>query len=134
MAVAAMKFAKLPVIPVAHWLLTFALLYSGVSIAQVPGVAQGIPEPEHRNVIVQLFNWRFDDVRQVIPTLRQLGYSHVHVSPPEKSNERVWQWWGRYQPVDFARIDGPLGSEAEFRAMTAAAEANGIADSRRRCA
>src|SRR5246127_3188014 len=63
-------------------------LYSGVSIAQVPGVAQGIPEPEHRNVIVQLFNWRFDDVRQVIPTLRQLGYSHVHVSPPEKSNER----------------------------------------------
>ena len=126
MAVAAMKFAKLPVLPVAHWLLTFALLYSGVSVAQVPGVAQGIPEPEHRNVIVQLFNWRFDDVRQVIPTLRQLGYSHVHVSPPEKSNERVWQWWGRYQPVDFSRIGGPLGSEAEFREMTAAAEANGI--------
>jgi len=25
---------------------------------RVPGVAQGIPEPEHRNVIVQLFNWR----------------------------------------------------------------------------
>jgi hypothetical protein len=50
--------AKLPVRPVAHWLLTFALLYSGVSFAQVPGVAQGIPEPEHRNVIVQLFNWR----------------------------------------------------------------------------
>jgi hypothetical protein len=26
--------AKLPVRPVAHWLLTFALLYSGVSFAQ----------------------------------------------------------------------------------------------------
>jgi hypothetical protein len=32
-----------------------------LSFAQVPGVAQGIPDPEHRNVIVQLFNWRFDD-------------------------------------------------------------------------
>ena len=97
----------------AHWLLTFALLYSSISFAQAPGVAQGIPEPEHRNVIVQLFNWRFDDVRQVIPALRQLGYSHVHVSPPEKSNERVWQWWGRYQPVDFSRTERQDGTSAD---------------------
>lgn len=58
--------------------------------------------------------------------LRRLGYSHIHVSPPQKSNERVWRWWGRYQPIDFTKIEGPLGSEAEFRAMTATAAANGI--------
>jgi len=112
--------------PAARWLLIIGLLFSSVSRAEMPGVAPGIPEPEHRNVIVQLFNWRFDAIRQVIPMLRPLGYSHVHVSPPQKSNERVWQWWGRYQPVDFTKIEGPLGSETEFRAMTATAAANGI--------
>lgn len=111
---------------VAAWLLVVGLLASGAAPAQVPGVAPGIPEPEQRNVIVQLFNWRFDDVRQAIPRLKELGYSHVHVSPPQKSTERVWQWWGRYQPIDFATIAGPLGDEAAFRAMTGAAAANGI--------
>lgn len=61
-----------------------------------------------------------------MPRLRAAGYSHIHVSPPQKSNERVWQWWGRYQPIDFSAVSGPLGSEAEFRAMNAAAERNGI--------
>lgn len=120
------RLAKSLMRPAGCWLLVVGLLFSGVAAAQVPGVAPGIPDPEHRNVIVQLFNWRFDDVRQAIPRLRQLGYSHVHVSPPQRSNERVWQWWGRYQPVDFATIAGPLGNEAEFRAMTAAAAAHGI--------
>jgi len=64
--------------------------------------------------------------KQAIPRLKELGYSHVHVSPPQKSNERVWLWWGRYQPVDFGPIAGPLGSEAEFKAMNDAVSANGI--------
>jgi glycosidase len=76
-----------------------------VAAADVPGVMPGIPEPGQRNAIVQLFNWRFNDVRAVLPHLRELGYSHVHVSPREKSNERVRQWWGRYRPVDYATIE-----------------------------
>jgi alpha-amylase len=111
---------------VAGWLLAVTLLVATAAGAQVPGVAPGIPEAEERNVIVQLFNWRFESIREVMPQLRQFGYSHVHVSPPQKSNEDVWQWWGRYQPIDFSTISGPLGSETEFRAMTQAATANGI--------
>jgi alpha-amylase len=100
------------------------MLLPGTLLAQAPGVAPGIPEPDNRNVIVQLFNWKFDDVKAVIPTLKALGYSHVHVSPPQKSNEHVWQWWGRYQPVDYGTIAGPLGSEAAFQQMNAVADAN----------
>ena len=70
--------------------------------AQVPGVAPGVPESEYRNVIVQLFNWGFEEIQEALPSLQAIGYSHVHVSPPQLSNERVWQWWGRYQPVDFS--------------------------------
>ncbi len=110
----AMQTVRFLVRPAACWLLVLGLLFSTAGLAQVPGVAPGIPEPEHRNVIVQLFNWRFDDIRREIPRLKKLGYSHVHVSPPQKSNERVWQWWGRYQPVDFATIAGRLAARRSF--------------------
>lgn len=108
-------------------LLSGALLLPGmVFAAAVNGVAPGIPEPDQRNVIVQMFNWSFNDIKGQIPTLKALGYSHIHVSPPQKSNEKVWQWWGRYQPVDFSVISGPLGSEDEFRQMNEVADANGM--------
>lgn len=110
----------------ARLLLGSCLLTSSPALAEVPGVASGIPEPEHRNAIVQLFNWPFTKVEAAIPTLRALGYSHVHVSPPQKSNDHVADWWGRYQPVDFGVIAGPLGTEDEFRRMNDAAEDNGI--------
>ncbi|HEV7405258.1 MAG TPA: alpha-amylase family glycosyl hydrolase [Chthoniobacteraceae bacterium] len=96
-------------------------------VAADDGVAAGIPEPAKRNVIVQLFNWSFKDIEAELPRLKKLGYSHIHVSPPQKSNEKVWQWWGRYQPIDFSVIGGPLGSEAEFRSMNTKADAVGIA-------
>lgn len=102
------------------------LLPGMVFAAAVSGVAPGIPEPDQRNVIVQMFNWSFNDIKGQIPTLKALGYSHIHVSPPQKSNEKVWQWWGRYQPVDFSVISGPLGSETEFKEMNDVADANGI--------
>lgn len=82
--------------------------------------------PTHRHsAMVQLFNWRFADIQKEIPRLARLGYSHVHVSPAQKSNPST-EWWARYQPVDFTRIEGPLGSESDFRSMNAMADKYGI--------
>lgn len=108
-----------------HWILA-VLLLPGRLTAEASAIAPGIPEPDDHNVIVQLFNWKFSDVEAVIPELKGLGYSHVHVSPPQKSNEHVWQWWGRYQPVDFAVLTGPLGSEDEFQQMNRVADSHNI--------
>ena len=83
----------------------------------VQSVAPGIPEAQHRNVIVQLFNWQFDDIKSIIPQLKELGYSHIHVSPPQQSNDHVGEWWGRYQPIDFSVINSSLGDEQEFQAL-----------------
>jgi alpha-amylase len=107
-------------------LVTGLAFMSDAAIADVPGVAAGIPEAERRNVIVQLFNWKFNDITDAIPNLKSLGYSHIHVSPPQESNEFVWQWWGRYQPVDHSTIAGPLGTEAEFEEMNEVADAHDI--------
>lgn len=78
------------------------------------------------SAIVQLFDWRFDHVRREIPRLSDLGYTHVHVSPPQMSNETVWQWWGRYQPTSYFGIGGPLGSEADFVRMTRTAARHSV--------
>ncbi len=74
--------------------------------------------------VAQLFDWPFRDVTRELCSLRADGYSHVHVSPPELSNGGPW--WGRYQPLDLRVIDGPLGNEADFKAMTAEAKRCGI--------
>src|SRR5215510_11319918 len=97
--------------------LQFVFVFSVATAATVEGVAPNIPEPEHRNVIVQLFNWRFQEIERVLPRLKAYGYSHIHVSPPQRSNDAIWQWWGRYQPIDFSTIAGPLGNEQVFRQM-----------------
>src|SRR4051812_27499196 len=103
-------------------LLVLIIVASQIAFAQTrlrTASAPSLPQPAGRNVIVQLFNWKFTEITAALPKLHAIGYSHIHVSPPQKSNERVWQWWGRYQPIDFSVIAGPLGSEAEFRKMNA---------------
>jgi alpha-amylase len=102
------------------------LFSARVSLADVDGVAQGIPDPSQRNVIVQLFNWKFSNITTEMPKLKKLGYSHIHVSPPEKSVDKAHGWWERYQPVDFTVIDGPLGNDSQFKEMADTAHANGM--------
>ncbi|MDD5599238.1 MAG: alpha-amylase family glycosyl hydrolase [Victivallaceae bacterium] len=107
-----------------------AVLCLGVfSYDEIPGVVNNIPLPHKANVIVQLFNWKYRDIEKILPELKKYGYSHIHVSPPQQSNEQgklCRKWYGRYQPVDFRKISGPLGNESEFRQMNIAADRYGI--------
>lgn len=76
-------------------------------------------------VIVQLFDWPFREITAEMAELARLGYGRIHVSPPQLSIARK-EWWGRYQPVDYRVIEGPLGNEDEFKEMNAAADKHGI--------
>lgn len=73
-----------------------------------------------RDAILHLFDWRFADIERELPALAAEGWGAVQVSPPQLSAPHP-DWWARYQPLDHTRIEGPLGSEAEFRSMIAAA-------------
>jgi alpha-amylase len=79
-----------------------------------------LPKPAATDVIVQLFNWKFTEIKDELPKLKELGYTRVHVSPPEKSHSGD-EWYYRYQPVDYTKIEGPLGSSDDFKQLCAAA-------------
>jgi alpha-amylase len=66
------------------------------------------------DVILHLFDWRFRDVLQAIPGIVADGFGAIQISPPQLSVDTE-EWWGRYQPIDHTRIEGPLGSELELR-------------------
>uniref|UniRef100_A0A1I8JR85 alpha-amylase n=1 Tax=Macrostomum lignano TaxID=282301 RepID=A0A1I8JR85_9PLAT len=81
-----------------------------------------------RQVIVHLFEWRWDDI--ALECKRFLGprnYCGVQVSPPNEhrifvstdpSDPTFRPWWERYQPVSHY-LDSRSGSAAEFAAMVA---------------
>lgn len=77
-------------------------------------------------VAVQLFDTPFVKAERVLPRLQRLGVTHVLISPPQKSHASSC-WWGRYQPVDFTRIEGPLGDAAQLHRLCQLARARGIA-------
>lgn len=77
-------------------------------------------------IIVQLFDWPFTKVQKALPRLQKLGVTHVLVSPPQKSHDST-RWWGRYQPVDFTRIEGPLGNAEALHSLCLAAGQRGMA-------
>jgi len=65
--------------------------------------------------IFHAFNQRFSDVKKYVCAVGQQGYSHIQISPAQKSNPSK-DWWARYQPIDYRVIEG-LGSEAELKSL-----------------
>ena len=81
--------------------------------------------PAKPPVIVQLFDWTFAEISEVLSELEAIGYSHIHVSPVQKSVENG-HWWGKYQPLDFREITGPMGSREALVALAEKARGHGI--------
>ena len=94
------------------------------STASGPSKPTGPEAPEY-GVILQAFNWPFALVTERMATIADMGYTHVHVSPPSLSINRT-EWWARYQPIDYRVIDGPLGNEDDFARMNQVAASLGI--------
>ena len=93
--------------------------------AILSSVSIGYGTSAKAEVIYQAFNERFTDVETKLSELASIGYSHIQVSPPQKSIN-FNQWWARYQPVDLRVIDSPLGSESDLRHLIDTAHAEGL--------
>lgn len=81
--------------------------------------------PARANAIIHMFNQPFARIEAELPAIAAAGFGNIQISPPQLSNGST-SWWGRYQPLDFRVIDGPLGDEAALRRLVGAAQARGI--------
>jgi len=87
-------------------------------------LAETAPAAEQPVAIFHAFDQSFADVKAFVCDLADQGYSHVQVTPAQKSNPSP-EWWARYQPVDYAVIEGK-GSEADLRSLVAHAHECGV--------
>lgn len=83
-----------------------------------PEAAPTTPDDAPRVPIVQLFEWRWDDVAAECETfLGPAGYRAVQVSSPaENAVVPGRPWWERYQPVSYT-LDNRSGDRAAFADM-----------------
>lgn len=77
------------------------------------------------DAIVHLFDWSFARCEAALPSIAHEGFGAIQISPPQLSIDEP-AWWGRYQPLDFRRLDGPLGDEAGMRRLADAAHRHGL--------
>lgn len=90
--------------------LAFLSLFS--ILAALAGPARAGEQPL---AIFHAFDQSFADVERFVCALADQGYSHLQISPAQKSNPDG-RWWARYQPVDYSVIAGK-GTEAELRRL-----------------
>lgn len=97
--------------------------------AAVPPSAVNVrPADTPREVVVQLFGWRWDDIAVECETfLGPMGFAAVQVSPPNEHRLVASQpWWQRYQPVSYTL--GSRGGDADaFAQMVRRCAAAGVA-------
>ncbi|MBK1833708.1 alpha-amylase family glycosyl hydrolase [Roseibacillus ishigakijimensis] len=85
---------------------------------------EGVTSPGPR-ILAQLFEWSFREVEQALPRLARTGYTHLQLSPVQKSLENG-HWWGKYQPVDYRLIEGPLGTREDLMRLARATREHGL--------
>ncbi|HEV7932164.1 MAG TPA: alpha-amylase family protein [Actinomadura sp.] len=107
---------------------TMAALLGMVAVAPRTSPAAASP-PGAKKVIVQLFEWKWDDVaRECAQVLGPKGYGAVQVSPPQEHivlPGSGYPWWQDYQPVSY-KIQTRRGNEQQFRNMVNACHGAGV--------
>mmetsp|Transcript_46807 Transcript_46807/g.105117 ORF Transcript_46807/g.105117 Transcript_46807/m.105117 type:complete len:622 (+) Transcript_46807:245-2110(+) len=95
-----------------------------------PGTEHWIPWSQHRrspevpHSIMHAFNWPFSLVGERLDDICKLGFAAVQISPAQKSTAGG-EWWTRYQPQDYLKIDG-LGSWDDLRKACEEAHRQGL--------
>jgi len=74
--------------------------------------------------IFHAFHWPFAEVRKHLKDLHERGFDAIQISPAHKS-KHGHEWWTRYQPKDYTKIEG-LGSLEDLRNLCQDAQSLGV--------
>lgn len=95
-------------------------ILTGIAAATSGAFLLANPRAIAAELVIQAFDKPFHSVGALLPSFKSWGATHILISPPQKSADTP-EWWGRYQPLDYEKIEGPLGNEAELRSLGEAA-------------
>ena len=102
-----------------------------------------LPYETNGGIILHAWNMSFNEIIAQLPYIAEAGFNTIQTSPigdslfqnsyydgegnptSDETRSRVGTWWFLYQPRSF-EIGNMIGTEAEFRALTAAASEYGI--------
>jgi alpha-amylase len=93
----------------------------GIAALLSPSLALANQQP---TAIFHAFNENYKDIENYACKLAEQGYSHLQISPPQKSNPSP-EWWARYQPVEYGVIEGK-GSKQDLQNLINKAHGCGI--------
>lgn len=78
--------------------------------------------------VYQYYHTPWTEVRRALPTITAAGYDAIQLPPAQRSKRTFEDPEPRgYQPIDHLDFDSVFGTEAEFRALVAAAHDHGLA-------
>ncbi len=75
--------------------------------------------------IIQMFNWRLNDIRKELKTIKEQGFTHIQTSPLQGTKDTCKEWWALYQPVNF-RIGNFTGSKTDLEILCREAHSIGL--------
>ena len=76
-----------------------------------------------RIVTLHAFNWKYQDIINNLPSIRETGYGAILIPPPLYSDPNGDAWWQRYQPKDYRVLLSHLGGKQELEELIAACHA-----------
>lgn len=101
-------------------ILAAALGCSASTFAGGYGLAPSIQE----GTILHCFDWKYSDIRAMLPQIAAAGFTSVQTSPAQPDGSGTWYWL--YQPTAFAIGPNGLGDKAELQALCTEADKYGI--------
>mmetsp|Transcript_80122 Transcript_80122/g.166679 ORF Transcript_80122/g.166679 Transcript_80122/m.166679 type:complete len:796 (+) Transcript_80122:2654-5041(+) len=97
--------------------------WSCEKVAGIQGSGSQSPSPAPRTIF-HAFHWQFADVEKKLEEFKAQGFDAVQISPAQKSKSGG-QWWARYQPKDYTKIEG-LGSTEDLQKLCKKAQELGL--------
>ena len=76
--------------------------------------------------ILSLFNCKLQDIKGVLPLVKEQGFDAVQISPLQRTKDE-WsnEWWMLYQPINF-EIGNKIGSKEDLIELCEEARRNGL--------
>lgn len=67
--------------------------------------------------IIQMFQWSLKSIIEVLPMVREQGFTHIQISPIQPTKEDGTEFWLLYQPTDFSIGNTQIGSREELKEL-----------------